>query len=197
MRDKTGKVLTTSEIIQKGVVRIRTICLELWICVFHFVGLVPLHSIRNLFYALSGIRMGKNSAIHTGLRVYNPSSIILGEGTIVGENCVLDGRDRLQIGSHVDIASEVMIYNSHHDINDEYFRAITKPVKIEDYVFIGPRAIILPGVTLKKGCVVGAGAVVTKDVPEQAVVGGIPANVIGERKLKDFRYQLGRPALFR
>src|SRR6185312_10282089 len=109
--------------------------------------------------------------------------------SIIGENIVFDGRDKITIGDHVDIASEVMIYNSEHDINDEKFKAITAPVEIGDYGFIGPRVIILPGVTIGKGAVVGAGAVVTKDVPEFAIVGGIPAKVVGERENKDLHYK--------
>jgi len=101
----------------------------------------------------------------------------------------------------VDIASEVMIYNSQHDTAEENFagveNAVKKPVTIEDYVFIGPRVIILPGVTIKKGAVVGAGAVVTKDVEEFKIVGGVPAKEIGERVNKNPTYKLGRAAWFR
>jgi len=64
-------------------------------------------------------------------------------------------------------------------------------------VFIGPRAIILPGVTVGKGAVVAAGAVVTKDIPDFSIVGGVPAQIIGERKTKDLHYKLGRARWFR
>ncbi|MCR4305614.1 MAG: acyltransferase, partial [Candidatus Daviesbacteria bacterium] len=74
--------------------------------------------------------------------------------------------------------------------------AISAPVEIGDYVFIGPRAIILPGVKIGKGAVVAAGAVVTKNVQENMIVGGVPAEVIGERKVKDLHYKLGRARLF-
>lgn len=141
--------------------------------------------------------MGAGSTIHTGARFYNPSNISIGKDSILGEGIVLDGRDRIVIGDHVDIASDVMIYNSQHDIHSDDFHAISAPVIIEDYIFIGPRAIILPGVTLAKGSVVGAGAVVTKDVPAFSIVGGVPAKVIGERKRTDLQYRLGRAAWFR
>jgi maltose O-acetyltransferase len=141
---------------------------------------------------LAGIKIGRGSVIHTKARFYDPRNISIGEDAIIGEFSVLDGRDKLTIGSHVDIASEVMIYNSEHDINDEYFRAKNSPVVIEDYVFIGPRAIVLAGVTVGRGAVIGAGAVVTKDVPPYAIVGGVPAKIIGERRNKDLHYKLGR-----
>lgn len=177
--------------------RIKTIFWE-WITFkLGIVGHIPSHHFRRFCYRLCGIKIGKGSAIHMNAVFYYPPNISIGNDTIVGERAVLDGRDRLTIGNHVDIASEVMIYNSEHDINDENFKAVVAPVAIGDYVFIGPRTIILPGVTIKKGAVVGAGAVVTKDVEEFKIVGGIPAKEIGERQNKNLNYKLGRAAWFR
>ena len=76
------------------------------------------------------------------------------------------------------------------------FKARTDKVEIGDYVFVGPRAIILPGIKIGKGAVVAAGAVVTKDVPDFSIVGGVPAKIIGERNGKDPHYILGRARLF-
>jgi maltose O-acetyltransferase len=161
------------------------------------VGHIPSHHFRRFYYRLCGIKIGKGSAIHMHAVFYYPPNISIGNDTVIGERAVLDGRDKLSIGNHVDIASEVMVYNSEHDINDENFKAVTAPVIIEDYVFIGPRVIILPGVTIKKGAVVGAGAVVTKNVEEFRVVGGVPAKEIGERQNKNLNYRLGRAAWLR
>jgi len=177
--------------------RFFTILLEFEIFVLHLVGFVPCHFIRRFFYRLGGIEIGKGSTLHMGARFYNPWNIKIGEDSIVGEDVVLDGRDKLTIGNHVDIATDVMIYNAQHDVRDVGFRAIQAPVIIQDYVFIGPRAIILPGVTIRKGAVVGAGAVVTKDVEEGIIVGGVPAKQIGVREVKDLNYRLGRAAWFR
>ena len=177
--------------------RINTIILELEVFVLHVVGFIPSHFTRRLFYRLAGMKIGGGSTLHMGARFYNPENIEIGEDSIVGEGAVLDGRDRLIIGNHVDIASEVMIYNAQHDVKDPSFKAINAPVIIEDYVFIGPRAIILPGVIVKKGAVIGAGAVVTKDVQGGIIVGGVPAKQIGEREVKDLNYRLGRAAWFR
>jgi maltose O-acetyltransferase len=170
---------------------------ELIVFLLHLAGYIPSHIVRRFLYRLAGIRIGSGSTLHMGARFYNPRNIVIGKDTIIGEGTVLDGRDALIIGDHVDIASEVMIYNSQHDIHSADFHAVSAPVRIEDYVFIGPRAIILPGVTLGKGCVVGAGAVVTHDVESFSIVGGIPAKVIGERKAQNLQYKLGRAAWFR
>jgi maltose O-acetyltransferase len=100
------------------------------------------------------------------------------------------------IGDHVNIASQVLIYNSKHDVDDPEFKAVCAPVEIGDYVFIGPRAIILPGVKVGRGAVVAAGAVVTKEVFAGEIVGGIPARKIRERKTNNLHYHLGRTRLF-
>lgn len=181
--------------------RLNFIMLEFDNMVLRCVGWVPSHHIRRFFYRIGGMEIGRGSSIHMGAVFYDVKNIRIGSDTIIGENAVLDGRDSLKIGNHVDMASEVMIYNSQHDTASENFakveEVILAPVEIGDYVFIGPRAIILPGVKIGKGAVVGAGAVVTRDIGEFEIVGGVPAKVIGERKLKDPKYKLGRAAWFR
>ncbi len=177
--------------------RIKTVFWEFVCFKLGIVGHIPSHYFRRFCYRLWGVKIGKGSTIHMNASFYYPPNIKIGEDSVIGEKVVLDGRDKLIIGNHVDIASEVMIYNGQHDINDETFKAVFAPVLIEDYVFIGPRAIILPGITIKKGAVVGAGAVVTKDVEEFKVVGGVPAKEIGERQNKNPDYKLGRAAWFR
>jgi acetyltransferase-like isoleucine patch superfamily enzyme len=194
-RDKNGRELSTGEGVSKGMNRLASYMYDLELWIIEALGWIPLHFFRKFLYQLAGMKIGR-SHIHVGARFFDPRGIVIGNGTIVGERAFLDGRSKLTIGDHVDIASEVMIYNSEHDINDPMFLAISAPVEIEDYVFIGPRVIILPGVKIGKGAVVAAGAVVTKDVSAGAIVGGVPAQVIGERKLTDYSYKLGRARLF-
>lgn len=177
--------------------RIATVWLEFVVGLLHLVGLIPLHHVRRFFYRLAGMQIGKGSSIHMLTVLYDPRNIHIGKDTIIGEKATLDGRATLTIGDHVDIASEVMIYNGQHDMQSNDFHPEFAPVTIEDYVFIGPRAIILPGVTLGKGAVVGAGAVVTKDVAPFTMVGGIPAKEIGKRNITNPQYQLKRAAWFR
>ena len=197
MKDRMGKELTATQVLAKVVIRILHILLDIELMVLCVItALMPFHSVRNFFLRLAGVRIGKHSFIHMGVRFYYPHGVRIGQETIIGDHAFLDGRAPLRIGNHVDIASQVLIYNSEHDINSEGFDPIYGEVEIGDYVFIGPRAIILPGVKIGKGAIIGAGAVVTNDVDEFTIVGGVPAKIIGERKNKNPHYKLGRARLF-
>lgn len=195
-KDRNNQPLNWSQAGDKIINRFYNYYLDLKVSLLWLLGFVPSHCFRRCLFKLAGIKIGRGSTIHIGARFYQPKNVSIGEGTIIGDHVTLDGRAKLTIGSHVDIASEVMIFNSEHDINSAVFDPIEKPVVIKDYVFIGPRAIILPNVTIGQGVVVAAGAVVTKDVAEMTIVGGVPAKEIGKRQLKELNYRLGRPRLF-
>ena len=197
LKDKHGKSYTWGQAFTlKFIPRLESYGLDLSLMFLHLTTLIPSHAIRNFIWRSFGLNLGNGSTLHTGVRVFDPRGISVGEGTIIGYGTFIDGRDKVKIGNHTDIASEVMIYSSEHDLSSPEFAAITSPVNIGDYVFIGPRAIILAGVTIGDGAVVAAGAVVTKDVAPYTIVGGVPAKEIGERKLKDPHYKLGRFKLF-
>lgn len=101
----------------------------------------------------------------------------------IGDHCFLDYRGSISIGKNVNISSQVIILTGDHDPQDKHFRYRSRPVIIEDYVWLSTRCIILPGVTIGKGAVVAAGAVVTKDVFPYTIVGGIPACKISDRNI--------------
>lgn len=195
-KDKEGRSLSLNQASVKATRRMINYLQDFELAFLKIVGQIPIFALRKFFYSLSGVKLGKEAHIHTGAQFFNPAKVTIGDGSVIGQNVFLDGRDKLVIGKYVDIASEVMIYNSEHDINSSDFKPINAPVEIGDYVFIGPRAIILPGVKVGRGAVVAAGAVVTKDVDDFNIVGGVPAKVIGERKIKHPDYVLGRVRLF-
>lgn len=105
-----------------------------------------------------------------------------------------------RIGNHVMMGPEVMIYSLNHRFRDpdilmmDQGDAADRPVVIEDNVWIGARAILLPGVRIGSGSVVGAGAVVSRDVPAGVIVAGNPAKVVGDRVRRSDRQDPGAGA---
>lgn len=126
---------------------------------------------------------GKNVNFEHGAK-FNPE-LNIGDYSGVGVNCILSGRT--YIGSHVMMGPDCIMYSySHaHDrldipMDQQGFEEPT-PIHIGDDVWIGARVIVLPGVNIGSHCIIGAGAVVTKDVPDYAIVGGVPAKVLRMR----------------
>ena len=132
MRDRMDRELSTGEVTQKAIDRIGNILLEFEVMLLHLVGCIPFHHIRRFLYRLSGMKIGRGSTIHMEARFYDPRNIEIGEDSIIGEKVVLDGRGKLSIGNHVDIATGVMIYNCQHDVHSEDFRPVCKQTIVEE-----------------------------------------------------------------
>ena len=107
----------------------------------------------------------------------------LGDHVFINYMCVILDNNEVRIGNHVMIGPAVQIYTAAHDLQAEsriQGGETAKPITIEDNVWIGGGAILLPGITIGKNAVVGAGSVVTRNVPANTVVAGNPARVIRE-----------------
>ena len=144
----------------------------------YFINIIPSWTIRKLLYRLCGMKIGKHSRIMMRTIVTLPWKIKIGNNTTINEYCYLDGRGGLTIGDNVNIALYSMIVTGTHNHKSAKFDYYTEPIVIEDDVWIGANAVILPGVTIGQHAVVAAGAVVTADVPANTVVGGVPARII-------------------
>lgn len=154
------------------------------------IGKIPSQTIRKYLYShYFQLNIGENTVIYNSCHLRDPHKITIGSNTSIGDRCILDGRSGLTIGSSVNMSTGAWIWTLQHDPNDPDFAAKGAPVVIEDYAWISSRTTILPGVTIGKGAVVAAGAVVTKSVEPYAIVGGVPAKKIGDRNT-NLNYQL-------
>lgn len=145
-------------------------------------GYIPSQRIRLFLYRRAfRMTLGKSTVIYGGAEIRDAWNIRIGEHTIVGHGAVLDGRRGLTIGENVNLSSGVWIWTLQHDPQSPVFGINGGPVVIDDYAWVSCRAIVLPGVTIGRGAVVAAGAVVTKSIEPYTIVGGIPARPIGRR----------------
>ena len=142
--------------------------------------------LRELFGAI-----GTNVEIDTPFYCDHGKNIFIGNDVIININCTFVDNRPIHIGNQVLIASNVQIYTSSHPVLPQerfvadwkekgttFFRTFAKPVTIEDGVWIGGGAILLPGVTIGRNSVIGAGSVVTRSIPENSVAVGNPCRVI-------------------
>ncbi len=119
--------------------------------------------------------------------------IVIGDFVQIGPKAHFDALGGLEIREGVIFGPEVTIYTRSHNYDSDCLEAlpfdqkmVVAPVIINEYVWVGTKVIILPGVNIGKGSVIAAGAVVTKDVPEYSVVGGNPAKVLKYRNIERF-----------
>jgi acetyltransferase-like isoleucine patch superfamily enzyme len=147
-----------------------------------FLGRIPSKTVRSIGAArLLGVKIHPTAQIYRWRDLREGSQITIGPGSIVGSDCILDGRCGIRIGHSVNISSEVALWTLQHDKDSPTFETAGGPINIGDRAWISFRATILPNVSIGDGAVVAAGAIVTKDVPPYAIVGGIPAKIIGAR----------------
>ncbi len=160
----------------------------------HLVNKAPSHFFRLGWYRkIWRLAVGTRSYIFLGTTFDSRGNFTLGNGSVINQNCRMDNRGGITIGRNVSISAEVVVLTADHDPNSPTFEGRTHPVVIHNYAFVGTRAMILPGVTVGKGAVVAAGAVVTKDVQPFTIVAGIPAKVIGSRTTQlDYNLDYGR-----
>jgi acetyltransferase-like isoleucine patch superfamily enzyme len=141
-----------------------------------------------LIFHPENVRLGANVYVghYTILKGYYKNQLVIGDETWIGQQCFFHAAGGITIGSRVGIGPAVKVLTSLHG---EAGRAVSifnapvefKPVVIEDDADLGVGAIVLPGVTIGRGAQVGAGSVVTADVPPYHVVAGSPARFLRER----------------
>lgn len=153
------------------------------------INRLPSFELRMWWYRrVIGLDVGSGTLVYLGcyLWFYGPGQVRrsptrIGNNTVINRRCCLDVRGPLTIGDNVSISPEVAIITTQHLLDAPDFPLDSREVVIEDNVWIGMRAMILPGSRIGRGAVVAAGAVVTGEVAPMTVVAGVPARPIGTR----------------
>lgn len=174
----------------------------------HTLVLLAFGRMRAVAWRLRGARIAAKTSIGSRVRTRRPwcinlgtrveiehdvflkiagddARLVIGDHTFIGKGSEIDVLASITIGAHTLLAPNVFITDHEHntsaDLRFDEQGSRCAPVAIGTDAWIGTRAVILPGVTVGDGAIIGAGAVVTKDVPPQAIVAGVPARIIGTR----------------
>lgn len=133
---------------------------------------------------LFGAKVGKGVRIQGGVKIWQPWKLIIGENSWIDGDVSLYSVDAITIGDNAVISNGAFICTASHDISSKTFELITKPIIIENSVWICSAAMLMPGVKISEGAIIAAGAVVVKDVAPWTVVGGNPAKVVKKREIR-------------
>ena len=170
---------------------------RLYLC-NNWVNGIPSHKFRLWFYRrIMRFQIGDGSTCLMRCVFDRTKGFEMGKNSVINANCRLDTRGSIVIGDNVSISSDVIILTADHDMDAPDMKGRNREVIIDSYVWIGTRAMIMPGVRLSRGAVVGAGSVVTKSVEPFTVVAGVPAKKIKMRLCQDrFSYSATYMRLF-
>ena len=143
--------------------------------------------IRNYFYKYLFKSSGNNFNILDSVVINFPENISIGNKVSIHQFCYFDSQDEIIIGSNVSIGNSVKFITSSHKFldQDDLIKnqgVTTKPIIVEDNVWIGCGVSILQGVKISKNSIIGANSLVNKDIPQDSIAAGVPCKVIRERK---------------
>ncbi len=138
--------------------------------------------VRGMYYSRLFKRFGSDSRVLGRIGVVNPENIEIGFGTSLNEGCFLNARAPIIVGDHVHISQYVVLTTTGLELAPDVEgkrRHFDSPIYIEDGVWLGAHVVVVPGIRVGKGSVIGAGAVVTKDVAPHSKIAGVPGKSYG------------------
>jgi len=140
-----------------------------------------LYGWRTFLLRLFGAKIGRASRIYPSVRIFAPWKLVVGDDVSIGWDVIIYNLETITIGDRAIISQHSHLCAGNHDFRQAHFPFANKPVVIESDCWIATEAFVGPGVTVGRLAVVGARAVVMRDVPPRKVVAGNPARVVSER----------------
>jgi acetyltransferase-like isoleucine patch superfamily enzyme len=155
-----------------------------------FVTNIPSYRLRILYLRkVLKIKIGSNTSIHMGC-FFAGSNIEIGNNTVVNRKCYFDGRNgKILIKNNVSISPECYFLTDSHLKDSPLFSHVFNDIILNDYAWIGVRALVLSRINIGTGAVLGAGSIATKDIPDYKVYAGTPARFVSDRN-NDLQYTL-------
>lgn len=144
---------------------------------------IPFWTWRRKYLKFIGANIGKGAFISKNSYIMGGWLLKIGKYSHINRECTIDARGSIEIGDSVSISHGVKLMTGSHQVQSKHFTGKFGKITIKDYAWLGVNSVVLAGVTIGKGAVVAAGAVVTTDVADFTIVGGVPAKKIGERPM--------------
>ena len=140
---------------------------------------------RCFLLRLFGAKIGNKCRVYGGAQIWIPENLCIGDDCWLDNDVKIYNVDKIVLGSNCVVSAGAYLCTASHDISSSSFELITKPIELQDGSWCSGNVLVLPGVTIGEGAVVGAGAVVTKNVEPWTVVAGNPARFVKKRELKE------------
>jgi putative colanic acid biosynthesis acetyltransferase WcaF len=155
-----------------------------WLFEALFVRPAPqaLYSWRRFALRMFGAKVGRRVLIRPGVRVTFPWRLVIDDYCWIGDNATLYNLEKITIGAHSVISQDAYLCTGSHDYREIAFPVIVSPINIESECWIATRAFVGPGVTVRRGAIVGACSVVLSNVESATIVAGVPARKVGVRE---------------
>jgi putative colanic acid biosynthesis acetyltransferase WcaF len=143
-----------------------------------------LYGWRRMLLRAFGARVGRHARVDPSVRIWAPWNLDIGEEASLGTAVNCYSVSSITIGAHATVSQEAFLCTASHDVTDPHMRLTHAPIRIDDQAWVCSRAFIGPGVTVNRGAVVGACAVVTRSIAAWTIVAGNPARSLGPRLVR-------------
>lgn len=150
----------------------------------NFVAYIPSWTIRKIVYRCFGLKIGKNSRINMGVKIFSPWKLSIGCNTIINEQCIIDARGGVIIGDNCSISARATIYSASHFVNSVSFEGFTKSIRVGDGVWLCTMSTILPGSLLNDYTVIGANSLFKGESNRCGIYIGVPATLTKYRSIE-------------
>ncbi|MDR3406220.1 MAG: DapH/DapD/GlmU-related protein [Chthoniobacter sp.] len=140
----------------------------------------PLHAWRALVLSVWGARVGARCHVYPGAIIWAPWQLTLGDDACVADGAEIYNVAPITLGARAVVSQGAYLCAASHDHRQADFPMTCAPIRLGDRAWVAARAIVLPGITIGAGAVVGAGSVVTRDIPDGCVAAGNPARIVRE-----------------
>ncbi len=140
-----------------------------------------MHSWRSFLLRCFGAKIGKGVHVYPKVKIWAPWNLEIGDECGIGNGAILYSQGKISLGYRAVISQGVHLCTGTHNYNKSGFPLVTKPINIGNNAWIAAEAFVHPGITIGEGCIIGARAVVNKDMPEWTVCAGHPCKPLKKR----------------